>query len=68
MPGVPPPGSRLNLLGFSGGDGVARPRDPTLFLLFGETLYLMSGSLFQVVLPTALAGVFRVRGEGSRPP
>ena len=35
-----------------------------LFLPFGQTLYLMGGSLFQVLLPAALAGVFHWQGEG----
>ena len=35
-----------------------------LFMPFGETLYLMGGSLFQVLLPSVLAGVFFRRGEG----
>jgi hypothetical protein len=35
-----------------------------IFMPFGETLYLMGGSLFQVLLPAALAGVFFRRGEG----
>ena len=35
-----------------------------IFMPFGETYYLMGGSLFQVLLPFALAGVFFWRGEG----
>ena len=34
-----------------------------IFMPFGETLYLMGGSLFQVLLPMMLAGVFFRRGE-----
>jgi hypothetical protein len=35
-----------------------------LFIPFGETLMIMGGSLFQVLLPALLAGVFFWRGEG----
>ena len=34
-----------------------------LFLPLNPTLYLLGGSLFQVLLPAALAGVFYWRGE-----
>ena len=34
-----------------------------LFRPFGDTWYLLGGSVFQVLLPAALAGVFYWRGE-----
>ncbi|WP_189087647.1 hypothetical protein [Deinococcus ruber] len=34
-----------------------------LFMPFGNTLYLLGGSVFQVLLPAFLAGVFYWRGE-----
>jgi len=48
----------------SGVDLIFHEAGHVLFMPFGETLYLMGGSLFQVLLPLALAGVFLWRGEG----
>ena len=57
----------LNPVGWSFLDGVDlifHEAGHLIFMPFGETLYLMGGSLFQILLPTVLAGVFFWRGEG----
>jgi hypothetical protein len=48
----------------SGVDLIFHEAGHVLFLPFGETLTIMGGSLFQVLLPAVLAGVFYWRGEG----
>ena len=52
-----------NWIFLNGVDLVFHEAGHVIFMPFGETLYLMGGSLFQVLLPMMLAGVFFRRGE-----
>ena len=57
----------LNPAGWSFLDGVDlifHEAGHVMFAPLGDTLMLMGGSLFQVLVPAALAGVFFWRGEG----